>query len=138
MALSTLKPTTRVVSILINAIEYKDVLDRVGVRSTAPVTNETVFGNENTSGENTVGTEQLTLSFAGPLRRGDSSATPFMPLSSYQGKSFTITADTSITVSGTCNFFDSGFDMTAGGAARMGPALANNTGSYSIAWNTSS
>jgi hypothetical protein len=138
MALSTLKPTTRIVSVLINAIELKDVLDRVGVRATAPVTNETVFGNEGTSGENTVGTEQLTLSFAGPLRRGTTAATPFMPLSAYQGKSFVIQADTSITVSGTCNFFDAGFDLTAGGAARSGPALANNTGSYALAWNTAS
>ncbi len=140
MPLATLKPTSRAVSIMIATVEHDTVLDTVSIRSDAPEIEETVFSNENTSGDHSVGTERLTLGFGGPLKKGSANTTPatteavpFLPLSAYQNKAFVIAFDASCTVSGTMNFISAGPDARAGGAARSA-ATARSTGSFTVAW----
>ncbi len=134
MPLATLKPTSRAVSIIIGVTEHDTVLDTVSIRSDAPEIEETVFSNENTSGDHSVGTERLTLGFGGPLKKGAAEAVPFLPLSSFQGKAFSILFDTACTIAGTMNFISAGPDARAGGAARSA-ATARSTGSFTVAWS---
>lgn len=137
MALATIRPQTAVVSVSIGSVEHNTVLDTVGIRSDAPEITETVFSTENDGGENSVGTEQLTLTFGGPLKKGAPEAVPFIPLSAYQAKAFDIDFDTSCNISGTCNFISSGPDSRAGGARRSA-ATARSTGTFTVSWDTSS
>ena len=135
MALGTIRPQTAVVSVMIGGVEHNAVLDTVGVRSDAPEIVETVFSTENDGGECSVGTEKLTLNFGGPLKRGDVAAIPFIPLSAYQGKAFSIDFDEECTISGTCNFISGGPDSRAGGARRSA-GTAMSTGTFDVSWNT--
>jgi hypothetical protein len=136
MALSTLKPTTRYVSILIATIEYRELFDRVGIRSTAPEIVETVFSNENTSGDRSTGTEELTITFGQPLKKGTTAAHPFLPIAAWQGKAYTVQFDNGCTVSGTMNLVDSNPNAIAGGAARN-ETVFRGTGGYTVAWHYS-
>jgi hypothetical protein len=136
MALSTLKPTTRYVSILIATVEYRELFDRMSIRSTAPVLNETVFSNENQSGENSVGSEQLTISFGQLLKKGTTAAHPFLPISSYQGKALVATFDNGCFVSATINLIDTNPNAVAGGSARN-ETVWQNTGAFAVGWHYS-
>jgi hypothetical protein len=133
MALASIRPTTAAVSVTIGVVDHKTVLNTVSIRSDAPEIDEIVFSNENTSGEQSVGTERLTLGFGGPLKKGAAEAVPFLPLASYQNKVFDIDFDTSCTISGVCNFISAGPDMRAGGARRSA-ATARNTGAFVVSW----
>jgi hypothetical protein len=134
MALASIRPTTAVVTVMIGAVEHDTVLDTVSIRSDAPEIDEIVFSNENTSGEQSVGTERFTLGFGGPLKKGAPAAVPFLPLSLYQNKAFDIDFDTDCNISGTCNFISAGPDMRAGGARRSA-ATARNTGAVVVSWD---
>ena len=133
MALASIRPQTAAVSITIGATEHDTVLDTVSIRSDAPEIDEIVFANENTSGEQSVGTERFTLGFGGPLKKGAPEAVPFLPLSLYQAKAFDIDFDTDCNISGICNFISAGPDMRAGGARRSA-ATARNTGTVVVSW----
>ena len=133
MALASIRPQTAAVAILIGAVEHDTVLDTVSIRSDAPEIDEIVFANENTSGEQSVGTERFTLGFGGPLKKGAPEAVPFLPLSLYQAKAFDIDFDTDCNISGICNFISAGPDMRAGGARRSA-ATARNTGTVVVSW----
>jgi hypothetical protein len=107
MALASIRPTTAVVTVMIGAVEHDTVLDTVSIRSDAPEIDEIVFSNENTSGEQSVGTERFTLGFGGPLKKGAPAAVPFI---------------------------SAGPDMRAGGARRSA-ATARNTGAVVVSWD---
>lgn len=133
MALASLKPTTRVISILIATVEHNTVYDTLSVRSDAPEIEETVFSTENTGGDQSTGTERLTIGLGGPLFAGAAEANPLLPLASWQNKAFVFTFSTSQIISGTMNVISSGPDIRAGGAARTS-ATARSKGAITVTW----
>lgn len=136
MALTTIKTDTAVTTIEVDGTDVSHIVDTVSTSFTAPVETITVFSDEQTGGETSVGTEQVTYGFGGPLRFGATGTTPFIPISAYQNKSVEVTYATSCSVSSVANFqaSDPGRVVTAAGRYT---SSAISSGTITVAWDNS-
>lgn len=133
MALRTLGPLNSATSITIGTQEMNAILDGVQTSESAPVENETVFSNESSGGENSVGTPIITYTFTSPMKMGAAATTPFRPLALFQGKALEIVYSTGCEESCTINFSQA--DLTArAGLTRRVAGVARATGAVTFAW----
>jgi hypothetical protein len=132
---TTLKATTAGHLITIGGVSYTGITDTCNVRSTAPIENETTFANEATGGEYSTGTEVVRIDLGGPTRFDGPGTKPFIPISAYQDKVFSITYVSGCTITGTCSEFDGGPTDTRAGNTRRWTASFQVTGTFVVTWD---
>lgn len=134
MPLTTLTANNAVTDTLVDGASYKAMLTDVAIEHNAPIDNETVYANEATGGESSVGTEILNITFSGMLKFGSSGAAPFVPLRAFQGVTFSHQYHTGIVTSGHCNFYSGAPVRSAGSPAGRFTARAQSTGPFTVTW----
>lgn len=135
MALGTIRPKTAHANIILAGTEYREVMSYASVVSNAPRIDETVFSTENTGGESSVGTEELTIDLRGIMKRGAAQAAPLIPLP--QNVAFTVEWDDGCSIAGTCNFTRGGAYRAAGSTGTI-DGQAFSSGTFTRSWNTTS
>lgn len=137
MAATTIKAQNAAAAFVVDGVTYTDHLDRVDVQSNAPVENETTFANEDSGGDFSVGTEILTLVIGGPLRFDQAGTGPFLPVSDFQDKTWSLTYITGCSISGTLSMTSTGIDNVAG-TTRRHRSTAINKGAFVVTWDRTS
>lgn len=132
MAIATLTPQTAVVDIMINSQSYKQFFSSARVRGNLPQLDATVFANESV-GDFIAGIERLTLDFGGVVKKGVAGAGPLLPLSNYQGKTFSVQYDTGCTITGTLNLSEGEIGQVVG---QIRPITASgfSVGAFVVTW----
>ncbi len=134
MALTTIKTNTAVTTIEVGGVDVSHIVDTVSTSFSAPIENITVFADEQTGGETSVGTEQVTYGLAGPLRFGAAGTTPFIPISAYQDVSIEVTYATDCSVSSSANFNASDPGRVTTAAGRYSASAVSN-GTIVVDWD---